>query len=114
MEVAAAVLSLVVVNTAVGHALAYIMDKAKTAVALVSRGVQVVSVRMSAAGVLTVLVRGGVLVVLWRLLVLLPRLLLLPPLLGGLGHWVSVVVGIVGGVLGGWGGGCRWVFCRCC
>jgi len=71
--------------------------KDKTAAKAVSGGVRVVSVSVSAAGVLSVWVRRGVFVLLPRRRGLLPPLLQLLPLQGGDRH-LSFVVGVGVGV----------------
>jgi len=71
--------------------------KDKTAAKAVSGGARVVLVRVTAAGVLSVWVRRGVLVLLPRRRGLLPPLLQLLPLQGGHGH-LSFVVGVGVGV----------------
>jgi len=70
--------------------------KDKTAVVRVLGGVHVVSVRVSVAAVLSVLVRRGVLVLPWRRRGLFALLLLLLPLLGGHGLLLSAVGVAVG------------------
>ena len=100
LAVGAAGLTLLAVKTTAALTLVVIKVKVKTAVVLVLGGVRRVLVLVSAAGVLPVLVRRGVLVLFLCRRGLLPLLLLLPPLLGGRGLWLSGVVGVVGGVLG--------------
>jgi len=100
LAVAAAVLFLSAGKTTAALTLVYFKIKNKTAVVSVLGGRGVLSVRVLAVGVASLLVRGGVLGVLPRRRGLLPPLLLPPPLQGGRGRWSSGVAGVVGGVLG--------------
>ena len=104
LAVAAAVFFLPAAKAAVVHTLDYLKAKAKAAVVSVSGEGGVLLVRASAVGVLSVLVRRGVLALLPPRWGLLPPLLLLLPLLGGPGRWSSVAGVGVGGDLGvrGW------------
>jgi len=91
LAAAAAVLTLSAVNDKDVLTHDYHKVKDKTAVVRVLERVHVVSVRVSVAAVLSVLVRRGVLVLPWRRRGLFALLLLLLPLLGGNGLWLSAV-----------------------
>jgi len=105
LVVAAAVLNLTAAKDKVVLDLDFLNMSLKKAVVGVLGAVRLVLVRVSAAGVLSVLLRWPVLVVLLRrggflsLLPLLP-LLLLVSLLAGIGRWFLVVGVVVGADLG--------------
>ena len=100
LAVAAAVLTLLAVKTTAALTLVYLKVKTKTAVVSVFGGRGALLVRALAMGVLSVLVRRGVLALLPPRWGLLPPLLLLLPLLGGPGRWSSLAGVGVGGDLG--------------